>query len=236
MGRGPAGGDRAGLRGLAGLADDHGGFCPEPKRGAPGRVIAKADPDADLHAHFYRYCHANRDLYAHRHLYRHADEYRHAAADLNLDQYPAANQDQGPPTKATRRSSSAGWGAQDPSDIKADQRWVDVDLTHQRAYAYQGTQVVRSFIVSTGISIYPTVTGQYHIYVKYRYADMRGVGWFLPDVPYTMYFYKGYGLHGTYWHHNFGTPMSHGCVNMKTEDAAWLFDFASVGTLVNIHY
>jgi lipoprotein-anchoring transpeptidase ErfK/SrfK len=120
--------------------------------------------------------------------------------------------------------------------VQSDQRWVDVDLTHQRAYAYQGTQVVRSFIVSTGISIYPTVTGQYHIYVKYRYADMRGVGWFLPDVPYTMYFYKGYGLHGTYWHHNFGTPMSHGCVNMKTEDAAWLFDFASVGTLVNIHY
>ncbi|MBZ5574334.1 MAG: L,D-transpeptidase, partial [Acidobacteriia bacterium] len=33
----------------------------------------------------------------------------------------------------------------------------------------------------------------------------------LPNVPYTQYFYQGYGLHGTYWHHNFGTPMSHGC-------------------------
>jgi len=51
-----------------------------------------------------------------------------------------------------------------------------------------------------------------------------------------MYFYEGYSLHGTYWHHNFGHPMSHGCVNMRTSDAAWLYNWASVGTLVNIHY
>lgn len=64
---------------------------------------------------------------------------------------------------------------------------------------------------------------------------MTGPDYYLPDVPYTMYFYKGYGIHGTYWHDNFGTPMSHGCVNMRTSEAAWLFDFASVGTLVNVH-
>ena len=58
----------------------------------------------------------------------------------------------------------------------------------------------------------------------------------LPNVPYTMYFYKGYGIHGTYWHHNFGHPMSHGCVNMRTSDAAWLFNWASVGTPVVTHY
>jgi lipoprotein-anchoring transpeptidase ErfK/SrfK len=52
----------------------------------------------------------------------------------------------------------------------------------------------------------------------------------------TMYFYKGYGIHGTYWHHNFGHPMSHGCVNMYTPDAEWMYYWASVGTLVNIHY
>jgi lipoprotein-anchoring transpeptidase ErfK/SrfK len=50
-----------------------------------------------------------------------------------------------------------------------------------------------------------------------------------------MYFYKGYALHGTYWHHNFGHPMSHGCVNLVTADAQWLYNWASVGTLVNIH-
>jgi lipoprotein-anchoring transpeptidase ErfK/SrfK len=64
---------------------------------------------------------------------------------------------------------------------------------------------------------------------------MTGPGYYLPNVPYTMYFYGGYGLHGTYWHNNFGTPMSHGCVNLSTADSGWLFDWASVGTVVNVH-
>jgi lipoprotein-anchoring transpeptidase ErfK/SrfK len=115
-------------------------------------------------------------------------------------------------------------------------RWIDVDLTHQMVYAYEGQSVVNSFLVSTGTWQHPTVTGQYHIYVKYRYANMSGPGYFLPNVPYTMYFYKGYGLHGTYWHSNFGTPMSHGCVNLSIPDAGWLYNWASVGTLVNVHY
>ena len=123
-----------------------------------------------------------------------------------------------------------------PSNVSREGRWVDVDLTHQAAYAYEGSRVVRSFLVSTGTWQHPTVTGQFHIYVKYRYANMKGPGYNLPNVPYVMYFYDGYGLHGTYWHHNFGHPMSHGCINFSIPDAAWLFNFASVGTLVNIHY
>jgi lipoprotein-anchoring transpeptidase ErfK/SrfK len=116
------------------------------------------------------------------------------------------------------------------------ERWIDVDLTNQSVYAYEGDVVVNSFIVSTGTWLTPTVTGQYKIYVKIRSGSMHGPGYFLPDVPYIMYFYKSYGLHGTYWHHNFGTPMSHGCVNLQTDDAAWLFNWASVGTVVNVHY
>jgi len=116
------------------------------------------------------------------------------------------------------------------------ERWIDVDLTNQSVYAYEGDVVVNSFIVSTGTWLTPTVTGQYKIYVKIRSGNMHGPGYFLPDVPYIMYFYKSYGLHGTYWHHNFGTPMSHGCVNLQTDDAAWLFNWASVGTVVNVHY
>jgi lipoprotein-anchoring transpeptidase ErfK/SrfK len=116
------------------------------------------------------------------------------------------------------------------------ERWIDVDLSKQEVYAYDGEQIVNTFIVSTGTWEHPTVTGQYRIYVKYLYDDMSGPGYYLPDVPYTMYFYKGYSFHGTYWHSNFGTPMSHGCVNMRTEDAAWLFDFSPEGTLVNVHY
>ncbi|MDP2976504.1 MAG: L,D-transpeptidase, partial [Anaerolineales bacterium] len=116
------------------------------------------------------------------------------------------------------------------------ERWIDVDLSQQRVYAYEGNVMVNSFIVSTGTWRYPTVTGQFRVYVKYRYTDMSGPGYYLPNVPYTMYFYKGYALHGTYWHSNFGTPMSHGCVNLSISDAGWLFNWASVGTLVNVHY
>ena len=94
---------------------------------------------------------------------------------------------------------------------------------------------MKEFIVSTGTSAHPTVTGQFRIYVKLRSTAMAGPGYYLPDVPFTMYFYKGYALHGTYWHSNFGMPMSHGCVNLRTSDAEWLFNWASVGTLVNVH-
>jgi lipoprotein-anchoring transpeptidase ErfK/SrfK len=64
---------------------------------------------------------------------------------------------------------------------------------------------------------------------------MVGDGYYLPDVPYSMFFYKGYSLHGTYWHSNFGTPMSHGCVNMVTSDAAWVYENAPIGTYVYVH-
>jgi len=115
-------------------------------------------------------------------------------------------------------------------------RWIDVDLTNQRVYAYEGDTIVNSFIVSTGTWLTPTVTGQFNVYVKYRSNKMSGPGYYLPDVPYIMYFYGSYGLHGTYWHNNFGTPMSHGCVNLSIADAGWLYDWASIGTLVNVHY
>ena len=45
----------------------------------------------------------------------------------------------------------------------------------------------------------------------------------VPDVPCVMYFTNGgHALHGTYWHSNFGTPMSHGCVNLPMDVAAWM--------------
>jgi lipoprotein-anchoring transpeptidase ErfK/SrfK len=114
----------------------------------------------------------------------------------------------------------------------SDEHWINVNLATQTVQAYQGREVVRNFLVSTGTAAFPTVTGQYKIWIKLLKDDMRGPGYFLQNVPYVMYFYKGYGLHGTYWHHNFGTPMSHGCVNLSIEDAAWLYNFTSVGTVV----
>lgn len=122
-----------------------------------------------------------------------------------------------------------------PAAASGDERWIDVDLSEQRLYAYEGETLVNSFLVSTGTWRYPTVIGTFRIYVKLRYADMSGPDYYLPNVPYVMYFYKGYGLHGTYWHNNFGTPMSHGCVNLSVSDAAWLYNWASVGTTVRVH-
>ena len=115
-------------------------------------------------------------------------------------------------------------------------RWIDVDLTNQTLYAYEGETVVQSFLISSGMVNTPTLTGQYNIYVKYEYADMSGPGYYIPDVPYTQYYSNSYGIHAATWHNNFGTPMSHGCINMRLEDAKWLFNWTSIGTLVNIHY
>lgn len=124
---------------------------------------------------------------------------------------------------------------EDPIDLAHEGRWIDVDLGEQRLTAYDGASPIKSFVVSTGTWRHPTVTGQFRVYVKLTATTMAGPGYYLPGVPYTMYFYRGYALHGTYWHNNFGTPMSHGCVNLETGDAEWVFDFARVGTLVNVH-
>jgi lipoprotein-anchoring transpeptidase ErfK/SrfK len=124
-----------------------------------------------------------------------------------------------------------------PAGVGDDEKWVDINLSLQSAYAYRGETLASSFIVSTGTWLHPTVTGTFNVYLIYRYADMAGPGYYLPDVPYVMYFYESYGLHGTYWHNNFGTPMSHGCINFTIPDAGWLFNnWVTFGTVVNIHY
>ncbi len=117
----------------------------------------------------------------------------------------------------------------------ADAFWIEVDLSEQMVYTYKGDTFLKSFLVSTGTNTYPTITGAFKIYAKYPSYLMVGDGYYLPNVPYSMFFYKGYSLHGTYWHNNFGTPMSHGCINMKTSDAKWVYENTPIGTYVYIH-
>lgn len=150
---------------------------------------------------------------------------------------PTATQTPTPkPTKKPKpKKTSSAQIAKRPAGVGSNELWIDVDLSSQTAYALRGDVLEKKFIVSTGTWLHPTVTGTFKIYVKYRYAKMSGPGYYLPNVPYVMYFYKDYGIHGTYWHNNFGTPMSHGCVNMKTTDAGWLYERSKVGTIVNIH-
>ena len=133
-------------------------------------------------------------------------------------------------------TASGGTAPRPPAPGPVSGRWIDVDISSQRLTAYQGNAAVFSTLVSTGLPRTPTVIGRFRVYTKLRSTRMRGPGYDLPGVPYTMYFYKGYGIHGTYWHNNFGRPMSHGCVNMRTQDAAWLFSWASVGTPVVTHW
>ena len=122
------------------------------------------------------------------------------------------------------------------------EKWIDVNLTYQTVTAYEGATAVYRAIASTGLPHTPTVTGTYSIYVKYLATDMTGGSraqgdyYYLEDVPYTMYFFQGYGLHGTYWHSNFGQPMSRGCVNLSTPDAEWFYEWANIGTKVVSHY
>ncbi len=134
-----------------------------------------------------------------------------------------------------------GGGAMSPGPAKPPVsggagRWIDVNLSRQRLTAYQGNTPVFSALISGGLPRTPTVVGRFKVNTKLRATRMRGPGYDLPNVPYTMYFYKGYAIHGTYWHNNFGRPMSHGCVNMRTADAAWLFNWASIGTPVVTHW
>lgn len=135
-----------------------------------------------------------------------------------------------------RIPSGSGGGGYTPPSSGGGSKWIDVDLSSQTVRAYQGNSVIRRMVVSTGIARYPTPPGKFRIYAKYRSTSMSGPGYFLRGVPHTMFFYKGYALHGTYWHNNFGTPMSHGCINLTKGDAAWLYGWAPVGTLVSIHW
>jgi len=122
--------------------------------------------------------------------------------------------------------------------VDLTERWIYVNLTEQKLTAYQGIRPIFTASVSTGLPQYPTVQGDFQVYVKYEATRMTGgygADYYdLPNVPHTMYFYGGYGLHGAYWHNNFGVPMSHGCVNLSLPDAEWLFNWASVGTWVVI--
>lgn len=138
------------------------------------------------------------------------------------------------PTQTQEPTQTPIPATETPSEVPIMEKRIVVILSQQMVYAYEGENLIREFVVSTGLPDTPTVLGTYAIYIKLDSARMTGPGYDLPNVPWTMYFYQGYGFHGTYWHHNFGHPMSHGCVNMYTPDAEWLYHWASYGTSVLI--
>lgn len=141
-----------------------------------------------------------------------------------------------------RLPGAGGGGPVASNPVLHGPKWIDVNVSTQTITAFEGNTPLYTAVVSTGLPRTPTVIGTFPIYVKYEKTDMRGGSvaygdyYYLEDVPYTMYFYRGYGIHGTYWHNNFGRPMSHGCVNLTIADARWFFNWAEIGTQVVTHY
>jgi lipoprotein-anchoring transpeptidase ErfK/SrfK len=137
---------------------------------------------------------------------------------------------------------------------------VDVSILRQVLVAYEGVRPVYATLVSTGVDglgdpekTHSTVRGRFLVHTKHVTANMSGdeVGdeFDLRDVPYVQYFTEGYALHAAYWHDAFGTPRSHGCINLSPLDARWLFEWTDPpvpkewhgamslreGTLVSVH-
>jgi hypothetical protein len=125
-----------------------------------------------------------------------------------------------------------------PADPNGE-KWVQINITLQYLWAYQGDQVLWQGFISTGTAKFATPPGSYHVLSKLPSQTMEGVlggeYYNVPDVPDVMYFTdRGHAIHGTYWHNNFGAPMSHGCVNLPMDVADWMYQWAPVGMRVEI--
>lgn len=114
-------------------------------------------------------------------------------------------------------------------------KWIEIDISDQKLTAWQGDVLVFETIVSTGKPGYRTLPGTFAVYRKYEETRMVGADYDTPDVPWTMYYSGGFAIHGAYWHNNFGTPVSHGCVNLRVPEAKALYEWAPMGTEVVVN-
>jgi hypothetical protein len=119
------------------------------------------------------------------------------------------------------------------------ERWVLINLTLQYLWAYQGDTVLWQGYISSGRAGFQTPPGVFYVFSKLPSQTMEGVlggeYYNVPDVPDVMYFTEGgHAIHGTYWHNNFGTPMSHGCINLPMDVADWMYQWAPMGMRVEI--
>ena len=117
------------------------------------------------------------------------------------------------------------------TNTEGEEKWIEISLDEQKLRAWEGNQLIMEFLISSG-KWAPTPKGTFNIWYKTRNQKMEGGSkefgtyYNLPNVPHNMFFYKGYAIHGAYWHNNFGSPMSHGCVNQPLANAAQIFEWA----------
>ena len=120
-------------------------------------------------------------------------------------------------------------------DAPADgERRIVIDLSEQTLSAYQGDVLVLHSIVSTGKDATPTLAGEFAIFQKLKTQHMSGEDYDLPGVPWVMYYFDEFAIHGAYWHANFGIPTSHGCTNMTIPESKALYAWAPLGTPVTV--
>jgi hypothetical protein len=127
-----------------------------------------------------------------------------------------------------------------PAPGAGGEKWIDINLSSYVLTAFEGQTPVYSTYIVDGAAEYPTVRGSFAIYWKLPAQTMRGFNldgseYVTEDVPYVMYFYSDFAIHGAYWRSSFGYSGSHGCVNTPVGDAAWLYDWAPYGTRVEVH-
>jgi len=110
-------------------------------------------------------------------------------------------------------------------------KWVAVDLFEQTLVAFDGDKAVFATLVSSGLPKWGTDEGiskiwDRHVETKMSGAEGQPEFWYLPQVPFVMYFNKSnQALHGVYWHDGFGFRHSRGCVNLSITDAKWIFEW-----------
>jgi lipoprotein-anchoring transpeptidase ErfK/SrfK len=104
---------------------------------------------------------------------------------------------------------------------------IQVELDKQKLVAYEGSRPVFAARVSTGYFDGSTPRGEFRVERKQPSSHMTpldGNAYDLPGVPWVCYIsWTGVSLHGTYWHHNYGTPQSRGCINLTPEAAQWCY-------------
>lgn len=126
-------------------------------------------------------------------------------------------------------------------NMKAYDKWIEVDLSEQRTTAYEKATPIKNFLIASGMRGHETPVGEYAIWLRVRSQTMQGGSkadgsyYNIPNVEWVSYFYQDYALHGAWWREKFGAPASHGCVNMTNADAQWIFEWAPVGTKVIVH-
>jgi hypothetical protein len=126
--------------------------------------------------------------------------------------------------------------------VPPELKHIEVSLEDQTLTAFEDNKAIFNTSISSGLgynevsisnpNATATPRGTYFVTSKYPSKHMGGVvatgapgSYSLPGVPWATFFIfeTGVAFHGTYWHNNFGNPMSHGCINMRNNDAKWLF-------------